>query len=66
MVVEESIGESSNQFSLQWLFYLVLVSTAVQVNGPNAYTRIKFDSLILSSAMSIISLSRGQLKVLLG
>ena len=65
LVVEESIGESSRQFSIQWMFYLVLVSTAVQVNGPGAYTKIKFDSLILSSTLSTISLSRGMLKVLL-
>ena len=63
MVVDESIGESSFQLTQQCLFYLVFVYTAVKVDGPHAHTRITFDSLVLSSAISIISLSRGQLKV---
>ena len=64
MVVEESVGESSYQYCIQWLFYLVLVSNAVKVCGPEADTSITFDNLRFSSAISIISLSRGQFKVL--
>ena len=66
MVVEESIGESSYQYCIQWLFYLVLVSNAVKANGPEAATSITFDNLRFSSAISVICLSRGQIKVLLG
>merc|ERR1719458_1898664 len=36
--VDESIGESSYQFCIQWLFYFNLVSAAVKVNGPEAAT----------------------------
>ena len=65
--VEESIGESSYQFCIQWLFYFSLVSIAVKVNGPEAATRITFDGgLLFSSISGIFSLSMGQLKVLHG
>merc|ERR1719264_443151 len=61
--VEESIGESSYQFCIQWLFYFVAVSIAVKVNGPEAATRITFDGgLLFSSISGIFSLSMGQLK----
>ena len=65
MGVEESIGESSYQFCIQWIFYLVLVSSAVRANGPKAATEIAFDDLKFSSISSIISLSLGQFKVLI-
>ena len=65
MGVEESIGESSYQFCIQWIFYLVLVSSAVRANGTKAATEIAFDDLKFSSISSIISLSLGQFKVLI-
>ena len=65
--VDESMGESGYQYAIQWLFYLILVSTAVKVNNdPEAETSITFASLWISSTTSIISLSWGQFKVLLG
>ena len=64
MGVEESIGESSHQFCIQWIFYLLLVSSAVKQDGPEAATDITFESLRFSSIASIISLSLGQFKVL--
>jgi len=60
--VEESQGESGLQYCIQWLFYLILVSTAVRADGPDAATSITFVSLALSSTISIISLSIGQFK----
>ena len=52
------------QFYIQWIFYLILVSTAVRANGPEAATSITFDRwLMLSSTISVLSLSVGQFKV---
>ena len=66
MATEESIGESGFQYCIQWLFFLILVSNSVKSCGPEAATNITFDSLKFSSTISIVSLSMGQFKVLIG
>merc|ERR1712226_687810 len=62
--VGESLGESGYQYAIQWLVYLIVVSTAVKVNNdPDAATSITITaSLWISSTISIISLSWGQFK----
>ena len=51
---------------MQWIFYFVLVSTAVRANGPDATTSVTFDGwfIVLSYTINVISLSMGQFKVL--
>ena len=68
VAIEESVGESSYQYLLQWIFFLLSVSSAVKLQGDlEAETKITFSSsLIFSSTTGIISLSLGQFKVLYG
>lgn len=68
MGVEESIGESSYQFCIQWIVYLATISFALKFpeaptfDQSNTFGILRFASTI----SSIFSLSMGQFKVLLG
>ena len=68
MGVEESIGESSYQFCIQWIVYLATISFALKF--PEAPTFDKSNTFgilrFASTISSIFSLSMGQFKVLLG